>query len=86
METRKCVRFTDEVSSFNIPYEDRKGEWMMFAVDRCRFRTRIDRVSQVIEPVLRRHVEKVSIDKQFRCAHRETDTFVSSVTLPTNLV
>jgi hypothetical protein len=69
MNTSKCMRFSDEVSSFNIPDEDRKGEWMIFAVDRCRFRTRIDRVSQVIEPVLRRCVEKVSIDTQFRFAH-----------------
>ena len=57
METRKCVKFTDEVSLFNIPYEDRKGEWMMCTVDRCRFKTRIERVSHILEPVLKRHVE-----------------------------
>jgi hypothetical protein len=51
METRKCVRFTDEVSSSNIPYEDRKGEWTMFAIDRCQYKTRIKIVSRILEPV-----------------------------------
>ena len=65
MDTRKCVRFTDEVSYFNIPYEDRKGEWMMFVVDRCHFKTRIERVSPMLEPVLKRHVE-ISSEKTVR--------------------
>ena len=65
METRKCVRFTDEVSLFNIPYEDRKGEWMMFAVDRYHFKTQIERASRILEPVLKRHVE-ISSEKTVR--------------------
>lgn len=50
MKTRKFVRFVNEESLFNIPYEDKKGEWMMIIVDGCRFKTQIDGGLKLIEP------------------------------------
>ena len=38
---KKRVNFSKHVSAINIPYEDRKGEWMQMGVDRCRFKRRI---------------------------------------------
>ena len=57
---KKCVRFLNEVIIINIPYENRRGEWMMLAVDRCRFKTRIERVFPMIDLVLKKHLKLIS--------------------------
>ena len=46
---KKHVNFSEYVSVINIPYEDRKGEWVQMGVDRCRFKRRIANVSDIIE-------------------------------------
>lgn len=69
MKTKKCVKFASEESSlFYIPCEDRKGEWMMLAPDRCRFKTRIDRESQLIEPILKRRLENLHNKNSVQCS------------------
>ena len=49
---KKHVNFSEYVSVINIPYEDRKGEWVQMGVDRCRFKRRIANVSDIITSVL----------------------------------
>lgn len=61
----KTVRFSDEVTIIIIPYEDRKGDWMTMALDRCRFKRRIDHTAKIINPVLLKHLENVSSVKQY---------------------
>lgn len=56
----KTVRFSDEVTIIIIPYEDRKGDWMTMALDRRRFKRRIDHTAKIINPVLLKHLENVS--------------------------
>lgn len=53
---KKTVRFKGDDTIIDIPYEDRRGEWMLMAVDRCRFRRRINCLSQILEPILEKHL------------------------------
>ena len=55
---KKRVNFSKHVSAINIPYEDRKGEWVQMGVDRCRFKRRIANVSDIITSVLLKKIEK----------------------------
>lgn len=56
------MRFTGVDTIINIPYEDRKEEWMLMTVDRCRFRKRIHFLLQILEPIL----EKRLVSYKFR--------------------
>ena len=53
---KKRVNFSKYVSAINIPYEDRKGEWMQMAVDRCRFKRRIANYQMSLRRKLRKHI------------------------------
>jgi hypothetical protein len=59
MKGLKRVCFVNEPTIFTIPYEERKGEWMTLVADRCRFKTRIERVSQILDSVLKKHLDIV---------------------------
>lgn len=39
-----------------IPYEERKGKWMTMALRRYRFKRRIENVSNIISPILEKHL------------------------------
>lgn len=43
----KTVRFLDEVTIIQIPYEDRKGDWMTIALDRCHFNRKVDHTAKI---------------------------------------
>ena len=58
---KKRVNFSKHVSAINIPYEDRKGEWVQMEVDRCRFKRRIANVSDIITSVLLKKIEKAHL-------------------------
>ena len=58
---KKHVNFSEYVSVINIPYEDRKGEWVQMGVDRCRFKRRIANVSDIITSVLLKKIEKAHL-------------------------
>lgn len=69
MKARKCVKFANKESSlFYIPCQDRKGKWMMMALDRCGFKTRMDKVSQLIEPILKRRLENLHNENSIQCS------------------
>ena len=57
---KKSVRFEDRVN-FHPLYDDievrnyRKKYWELLAIDRYRFKTRIDIVSMVVNPILNKH-------------------------------
>jgi hypothetical protein len=53
---RKTVTFNDTIKIKNIPLEDRQGKWMRLAADRFRFQRRIRQLSQIVEPILCKHV------------------------------
>lgn len=65
----KKVRFDDRVSVRTMhvwPYASwaaRHGPWMQMARDRERFKMRIHRVSEVIEPVIIEKMKNIVIDK-----------------------
>jgi hypothetical protein len=44
-----------------IPYEDRKGEWMNYAIDRAHFKRRIQRIESILEPIMNK--KRVSFEK-----------------------
>lgn len=53
----KTVHFSETVTVILIPYEERKGEWMTMALDRYRFKRRIENASNIISPVLEKHLQ-----------------------------
>lgn len=60
VDKKMCERFLNEVVIISIPYEDRKRDWMMLTVDSCRFKIRIERVSPMIDLVLKKHLKLIS--------------------------
>jgi hypothetical protein len=52
----KKVNLSENVETFFIPYEDRKGQWMKYAIDRAHFKRRIDHLGTIIEPILRKQM------------------------------
>jgi hypothetical protein len=56
----KTVKFSDKTTLILIPYEDRKGEWMTMASDRYRFQRRINQTSEILRPVLEKHLQIIS--------------------------
>lgn len=39
----KKIKFDDNVCTYLIPLEDRKGIWMQYAIDRAHFKRRIEK-------------------------------------------
>lgn len=53
------LKFSYKTKIILIPYEDRKGEWMSMALDRYRFQRRIKNASDIISPVLEKHLQLI---------------------------
>lgn len=49
---RKKVQFNNDVQIISIPYEERKGIWMQYAIDRAHFKRRIEQVEIILSPIL----------------------------------
>jgi hypothetical protein len=49
---QKKVRFDNHVQMIAVPYEDRKGVWMQYAIDRAHFKRRIEQVEIRLSPIL----------------------------------
>lgn len=62
---KKSVRFQGDNTIINNLYEDRKEEWMLMVGDRCRSRTRINCLSQILEPILEKRL--VSYKLNYSC-------------------
>lgn len=50
----KKIKFDDNVCTYLIPLEDRKGIWMQYAIDRAHFKRRIEKAEESLAPVLRK--------------------------------
>jgi hypothetical protein len=50
LKGQKKIRFNDDTQTFFIPYEERKGIWMIYATDRAHFKQRIERTEKLIQP------------------------------------
>lgn len=48
----KKIQFNDHVQIFIVPFEERKGIWMQYAMDRTHFRRRIEKNESLLAPVL----------------------------------
>lgn len=55
-DSRK-VRFDPELKIYEVPNEDRMSEWMTAAVDRYRFERRIEEMSHLLDPILKRRLQ-----------------------------
>lgn len=53
----KKVQFNDNVHTLLVPYEDRKGEWMNYAIDRAHFRRRIQQTEIILLPILNKKIK-----------------------------
>lgn len=60
MKKRKNVNFSNKTTVILISYEERKGEWMAMALDRYRFKRRIENVSNIISPILEKHLQIIN--------------------------
>lgn len=72
----RTVKFSEKTTVILISYEDRKGKWMTLALDSCRFQRRIKVASEIISPVLEKHL-------QLRSDHAEQDKVQTVQTLDT---
>ncbi len=53
MKSNKKVGFNLELNEYyDVPYEDRKSEWIELAINRMHFRNRINRVAEMLKNVL----------------------------------
>jgi hypothetical protein len=55
----KMVVFSDKVTIIEVPFEDRKGEWVTLAADRSRFQRRIDDAARILNPILKSHIARL---------------------------
>lgn len=53
----KKVRFDPELKIYEVPNEDRTSEWMTAAADRSRFERRIEEMSRLLDPILKRRYQ-----------------------------
>jgi hypothetical protein len=66
-DQKKKIRFNDNIQTFYIPYEERNGIWMMYAIDRAHFKRRIEHTEKLLQPVLQRKM--LSIQKEINERH-----------------
>ena len=57
---KRTVQYDDNVHTILIAYEDRKGEWMNYAIDRAHFKRRIHQMEMILVPILKKKVSKVN--------------------------
>ena len=55
---KRTVQVNDNVHTILISYEDRKGEWMNYAIDRAHFRRRIHQMETILLPTLKKKLAK----------------------------
>jgi hypothetical protein len=60
----KKLQFNDHVQILLIPYEDRKGIWMEYAIDRAHFKRRIQQTENVLLPVLCQKLKRCTLNSQ----------------------
>ena len=55
---KRTVQYDDNVHTILIAYEDRKGEWMNYAIDRAHFKRRIHQMEMILAPILKKKLAK----------------------------
>jgi hypothetical protein len=60
----KKVKFNDHVQINLIPYEERKGIWVQYAIDRAHFKRRIQYTENVLLPVLLQKLKRCVLKSQ----------------------
>lgn len=45
---KKKIRFNDNIQNFNIPYEERRGICINYAIDRMHFKRKIEHTSPAV--------------------------------------
>ena len=55
---KRRVQFDDNVHTILIPYEDRKCEWMNYAIDNLHFKRRIHQIEMLLLPILKKRLAK----------------------------
>lgn len=53
-QQKKKIRFNDNIQTFYIPYEERIGIWMTYAIDRAHFKRKIEHIEKLLQPVLQK--------------------------------
>lgn len=61
---KKTVHFSDRITLILIPYEERKGAWMTMALDRYRFKRKIEDLSNIISPILAKQLQTIRIQTE----------------------
>lgn len=61
---KKTLKFNDHVQIILIPYEERKGIWIQYAIDRAHFKRRIQQTENVLLPVLLQKIKRSAFKKQ----------------------
>lgn len=68
---KKKVQFDDNVRIYFIPFEERKGIWMQYAIDRAHFKRKIEKANILLTPLFQRLIEyemsKVSVIQTQNC-------------------
>ena len=71
---KRTVQFDDNVHTILIAYEDRKGEWMNYAIDRAHFKRRIHQMEMILVPILKKKLStsiwtlcKMSVSYSWGC-------------------
>ena len=67
---KRTVQFDDNVHTILIAYEDRKGEWMNYAIDRAHFKRRIHQMEMILLPILKKKLAKLctmSVSYHYGC-------------------
>lgn len=62
---KKKVHIDNNVHTLLVPYEDRKGEWMNYAIDRAHFRKGVQQTNNFFLPILNKVIKgQLNLDKK----------------------
>lgn len=60
---KKKVQFDDNVRIYFIPFEERKGIWMQYALDRAHFKRKIEKANILLTPLFRQRLIEYEMSK-----------------------
>lgn len=60
---KKRIQFDDNVRIYFILFEERKGIWMQYAIDRAHFKRKIEKANILLTPLLRQRLIEYEMSK-----------------------
>lgn len=60
---KKKVQFDDNVRIYFIPFEERRGIWMQYAIDRAHFKRKIEKANILLTPLFRQRLIEYEMSK-----------------------